>query len=173
MYMPTTKKEKNLHDLFIAKLSVLLDIEKMLLKALPKLAKAATDSDLKDGFKDHLEETKEHVYRLEQVFNALDTKPQRSIKSAGIRGIIEDGEWVIKNVKPKGALDANLIAVASYAEHYEMAGYMAAIEWATTLEYNEVADVLKETLKEEMAADEKLTQLGRDKINLNAVQENE
>lgn len=170
--MPTNK-EKTLYDLLIAKLSVLLDVEKTLVKALPKLAKAATDPDLKEGFKMHLAETKEHVSRLEEAFTALDARPQRGMKSAAIRGIVEDGEWVMKNVRPKESLDANLIAAASYAEHYEMAGYMAAIEWSNILGHSQVVDLLNETLKEEVAADEKMSALGKKKINANAIKQNE
>ncbi|MES2223580.1 MAG: DUF892 family protein [Patescibacteria group bacterium] len=160
-----TTKPKDLQALLITKLSVLLDIEQELIKALPKLAKAATDKDLKNGFTTHLEETKGHAKRLEQIFTLLGAKPERSMKSAGIRGIIEDGGWVIKNVKPKEALDANLIAAASYAEHYEMAGYMSALIWAEELGFSEVSELLEANLKEEVMADEKLVKLGTEKIN--------
>ncbi|MDB5204331.1 MAG: ferritin-like protein [Candidatus Taylorbacteria bacterium] len=168
--MPNTKsKQKDLSALLVTKLSVLLDIEEQLIKALPKLAKAATDKELKDGFTTHLDETKGHVKRLERAFTLLNTKPERGMKSAGIRGIIEDGGWVIKNVKPKEALDTNLIAAASYAEHYEMAGYMAALIWAEELGLSEVAELLEANLKEEVAADEKLAKLGTEKINVKSL----
>ncbi len=165
-FMATKKNDgMTLHDLLLQKLSVLYDVEKQLVKTLPKLAKAATDKELVDGFKVHFEETENHVKRLEQIFEMLDAKPKSSLKSAGIRGIVEDGAWVIKNVEPDEALDANLIAAASYAEHYEMAGYKAAIAWATEMGHEDVVELLSETLEEEVAADEKLAMLAKDKID--------
>ncbi len=161
----STKKEMDLNDLLINKLSVLYDIEHELIKALPKLIDASTDEELSEAFTTHLEETKNHVRRLEQVFVMLDTSPSKEMKSAGIRGIIEDGAWVIKNVRPPIALDANLIAAASYAEHYEIAGYMAAKEWARTLGYDEIADLLDENLMEEVLADNKLSHIAKQRIN--------
>jgi ferritin-like metal-binding protein YciE len=155
---------KNLEGLLITKLSVLLDIEKELIKALPKLAKAATDKDLSQGFKMHLEETKGHAKRVEEALRHLGAKPERGMSSAGIRGIVEDGAWVIKNVKPKEARDANLIAAASYAEHYEMAGYVAAREWAKLLGHTRVAELLDQNLQEEVAADKKMSELGKEGI---------
>ena len=163
--MPTTtSKQISLRDLLVIKLRALYDIEQELVKALPKLAKAATDSDLKEGFTAHLSETKNHVRRLEDAFVELGEKPKKE-KSEGIRGIAKDAEWIIKNIKDKKVLDAALIAGASYAEHYEMAGYMAAVEWARTLGEDEIALLLEETLGEEIAADHKLAALGKEKIN--------
>ncbi len=155
---------KNLEDLLIAKLTVLLDIEKELIKALPKLAKAASDKDLAQGFKSHLVETKGHAKRVEEALKLLGAKPQKGMKSAAIRGIVEDGNWVVKNVKPKEARDANLIAAASYAEHYEMAGYVAAKEWAKLLGHMRVAELLNQNLEEEVAADKKMSDLGKEGI---------
>jgi ferritin-like metal-binding protein YciE len=161
-------KEATLHELLLQKLSVLADVENELVKALPKLAKASTDEKLEEGFRMHLDETKNHSKRLEEAFKLLDSKPQRSLRSSGIRGIIEDGQWVIKNIKPDEALDANLIAAASYAEHYEMAGYKAAIEWAETMGHTKVADLLRANLEEEEAADKKLAELAQADINSKA-----
>jgi ferritin-like metal-binding protein YciE len=162
------QKGKTLHDLLLAKLSALYDVEKELVKALPKMAKAATDKDLSAGFKSHLEETKDHVKRLEEAFNHLDAAPQKTMKSFGIRGIIKDGDWVIKNVRPKEALDANLIAAASYAEHYEMAGYTAAKEWARMMGHDRVVELLDANLSEEIMADQKMADLGEEGIFENA-----
>ncbi len=145
-------------------MSVLLDIEKELVKALPKLAKAAKDKELKAGFTSHLEETKGHIKRLLDAFEDLGEKPEKSMKSAGIRGIIEDGNWVVKNVKPSEALDANLIAAASYAEHYEMAGYTAAKEWARLMGHDRVVELLDANLSEEILADQKMSDLGKERI---------
>jgi ferritin-like metal-binding protein YciE len=152
-------KYMNLKDLLVTKLCVLYDVEHALVKALPKMAKAATNSELKKGFNDHLTETKNHVTRLEKAFSILDVPPKKT-KSEAIRGIIEDGEWVIKNVKPENALDANLARAAQYAEHYEIAGYFAAISWAKELGEDQVADLLEETLEEEKKGDKTLNEVG-------------
>ena len=153
-----------LHDLLITKLQVLADVENVLVKALPKMAKAATDEQLRAGFEEHLEQTKVHAQRLEKMFSLLEASPKK-VKSEAIRGLVEDAEWVIKNVKGPEALDANLIAAAQYVEHYEIAGYGSAYEWAMEIEYSEVADLLQQTLLEEKEADEKLSTLAIDKIN--------
>ena len=155
----------SLYDLLITKLSVLYDVESQLVKALPKLAKAATDKDLVKCFNSHLEETKNHIRRLDDAFNVLGESPKKSMKSAAIRGIIDDSSWVIRNVEPDAALDANLIAAASYAEHYEMAGYKSAREWAKEMGYTEVEELMGRTLEEEIAADMKLSELAEKKIN--------
>lgn len=153
------KKPTDLRDLLIQKVNALYDIEQNLVKALPKMAKAAKDKDLKAGFTSHLAETKVHVKRLEQVSKILGVKP-KALKSDAIRGLIKDGEWVIKNVKPAAAMDSNLARAAQYVEHYEMAGYMAAYDWAKMLGEAQVAELLGITLDEEHAADEKLHEVG-------------
>jgi ferritin-like metal-binding protein YciE len=163
------KQLSNLYDLFLTKIKSLYDTENRLVKALAKLEKQADDSKLKDAFRTHLKETKGHVERLEKIFRMLDAKPQAA-KVEGIRGIIKDGEWVIKNVQPEEALDANLIAAAQYAEHYEMAGYGSAKEWALLLGEAEAADLLSQTLEEEKAADEKLNTLAQSGINERALE---
>ncbi len=149
----------NLRELLIQKVNALYDIEKSLVKALPKMAKASKDPDLKRGFTDHLAETKTHVVRLEQVAKILGVKV-KALKSEAIRALVKDGEWVIKTVKPAEARDANLARAAQYVEHYEMAGYIAALDWAHTLGESEVADLLQETLEEEEATDMKLQEAG-------------
>jgi ferritin-like metal-binding protein YciE len=155
------KKNLDLNDLLIQKLSALYDIENHLVKALPKMAKAATDQALKEGFRNHLTETRTHVHRLEKAFKVLGEKPKK-LKAEAIRGLVKDGEWVIKNVKPEAALDSNLVRAAQYVEHYEMAGYMGAIAWANILGEKEVRDILEETLTEEQNTDRKLMILGRE-----------
>lgn len=155
----TKNDEAPLKSLLIQKLQALYDIESELVKTLPKMATAAKHADLKDGFRNHLAETKEQVKRLEEAFDILGEKPKK-LKAEAIRGLAKDGDWVIKNVKGKEALDVNLIAAASYVEHYEMAGYMAALKWAELLGEIEVADLLEATLGEEEMADEKLAELG-------------
>jgi ferritin-like metal-binding protein YciE len=152
-------EEMDLNDLLVQKINALYDIENELVKALPKMAKAASNKDLKKGFTDHLAETKNHVRRLEQIHKLLGVRPKK-LKAEGIRGLIKDGEWVMKNVKPKEAMDANLVRAAQYVEHYEMAGYMGAIDWASTLGELEVANLLTRTIEEEIAADQKLSKIG-------------
>lgn len=158
----------NLNHLLEMKICVLYDIENELIKGLPKLAKSATDMELKQALTDHFEETKRHVERLEEVFRALAMKPKK-LKSAGIRGILDDAVWVTKNISGSTALDANIAAAAQYAEHYEMAGYGAAIEWARLLGNDVVSDLLQETLEEEEAASDTLTQLSATKLDQEAL----
>jgi ferritin-like metal-binding protein YciE len=164
--------ELTLHDLLIQKLQVLYDVEQEILKALPKMAKKADDAPLRDAFEKHLRETEQHVSRLEQAFSILGTSPKK-MKSAGIRGIIEDGTWVMQNIKGPAALDANLIAAAQYVEHYEIAGYGSAHAWALELDQDEVADLLQQTLDEEKATDETLDDLATSGINASANPESE
>ncbi|HYC34651.1 MAG TPA: DUF892 family protein [Candidatus Paceibacterota bacterium] len=160
-------KNLPLHKLLITKLKALYDIECEITKALPKLAKAATNKKLKLGFQGHLAETRRHVARLKQAFRLLGEKVQKT-KVEAIRGLAKDADWVIKNV-PKGpALDSNLIAAASYVEHYEMAGYMAAESWAKQMRHTKVAKLLNETLKEEKGADTKMFALSKE-INRSAL----
>lgn len=157
-------KEYNLKDLLVHKLKALYDIENELVKALPKMAKNASDSKLKQGFKDHLKETRGQVKRLKDAFKLLKVKPAKT-KVEAIRGLAKDADWVMKNIKPKGALDANLIAAARYVEHYEIAGYTSARDWAAELGEPEIVDLLSETLEEEQLTDEKLATLAEAKIS--------
>jgi ferritin-like metal-binding protein YciE len=152
-----------LRDLLVMKLQALYDTEQELVKTLPKLAKAASDEELKDAFMEHLTQTEGHVTRLERIFERMGEKAKK-LKSEAIRGIAEDGAWVIKNVKG-GASNAALIAAAQYAEHYEIAGYGSAKNWADALGEEEVSSMLEETLEEEKAADEKLSDLALSRIN--------
>ena len=161
-----------LQDLLITKLQVLYDVENQLVKALPKMAKNASDSDLSASFEEHLKQTKGHVERLEKAFKLLDIKPKK-MKSEAIRGLVEDAEWVIENVQGDEALDANLIAAAQYVEHYEIAGYGSAQSWASEMGHAEVSDLLQETLDEEKAADKKLNDLATSKINEKALPDSE
>ena len=152
-----------LRDLLVQKVQALYDIETQIIKALPKMAKKAKNSELKSAFEEHLAETEEQASRLEQVFEILGEKPKK-LKCEGIRGIIEDGAWVMQNVTG-AALDANLIAAAQYVEHYETAGYGSAATWAELLGEDEIKDLLGQTLEEEKAADEKLTSIGESGVN--------
>jgi len=152
-------KNLTLKDLLIQKVAALYDIEHVLVKALPKMAKAATDPDVKNGFLSHLEETKTHIKRLETIFKLLEAKPKK-LKCEGIRGIVTDGEWSIEHLDKGTVLDVGIIRAAEYAEHYEMAGYIAAIDWAKTLGMTEVVELLKQTLEEEKTADDTLRKAG-------------
>jgi len=158
------KSPENLYDLLIVKIKALYDTEQQLVKALPKMAQAATDADLKQAFTDHLEETKEHVTRLEEVFKLLDVSATTETSDA-IRGLVSDAQWCIDNVQKGPALDASLIAAAQYVEHFEQAGYGSAAEWADTMNQMDVKNILGITLDEEEAADEKLTSLAESRIN--------
>jgi ferritin-like metal-binding protein YciE len=158
------KKEHTLHDLLIVKLQSLFDTENQLIKALPVMAKKATDPDLKKGFEKHAQQTKQHAARLEQAFKSLGV-PAKKLPGDAIRGLIKDAQWVIKNVKGADALDANLIAAAQYVEHYEMAGYGSALAWAKLMELPEIGDLLEMTLQEEEETNEELSDLATSKIN--------
>ena len=149
------KKIQNTQEAFVLKIQSLYDIEKQLEKALPKLAKASSNQELKNGFLSHLEETKGHSERLEKIFEIIGEKPKKE-KCEGIRGIIQDGDWVTKVNSTNELKDSMIAAAARYAEHYEMAGYMCAIKMAEELGMSEAADLLSQTLVEEEAADEKL-----------------
>ncbi len=150
---------------FEFKIKSLFDIEKQLVAVLPKMAKAATDEDLKDVFVTHLEETKMHIERLEQIFEILDMVPQGSA-SEGIQGIITEADMIINAEAPSAIKDAMLAGVARTVEHFEMVCYMGAIEEAKNLGYDDVADILSDTLDEEEATDKKLTTAFKDSLKI-------
>jgi ferritin-like metal-binding protein YciE len=158
---------ETLHDAFIEELRDMYDAEKQLVKALPKMAKAAGSDDLRTAFESHLEETRGQVQRLEQVFRTLEEKA-RGKHCAGIAGIIEEGTAVMQQGFDDATMDACLIAAGQRAEHYEMAVYGTLVAWARTMRHDEAADLLQETLDEEKAADEKLSSLAESGINQEA-----
>lgn len=166
------KQPKNLADLLILKLQALLDVEKQLAKALPKLARAATDPDLRGLFETHAAETIGHIERLESIFRLLGEQP-KIMKSAGIRGITEDGLWAAKRVKDVCVRDAILAAAASFAEHYEIAGYLAAIRWSKRLGHRAAVTTLSTTLQEEASMDERLDTFAQGKLDYRAEHPNE
>jgi ferritin-like metal-binding protein YciE len=159
-----------IHDAFVEELRDTYDAEKQLIKALPKLAKAATSDELRSAFETHLEETRGHVERLEQVFESLEEKV-RGKHCEGIAGIIEEGKSVMEEDFDEAAMDACLIAAGQRAEHYEMAAYGTLVAWARAMGHTEAADLLQETLDEEKAADEKLTTLAESGINQEAAEQ--
>lgn len=150
------QKLTDVRKVFEIKLQSLYDIEKQLERALPKMAKAATDKSLKEGFLLHFKETQEQAKRLEKVFKLLELKPKK-LKSEGIRGIILDAEWVAETTGEDSLRDIMLASSARYAEHYEMAGYLSACEEASMLDLPEIESILRETLEEEQATDKKLS----------------
>jgi len=157
-------EQGTLHDAFLDELRDAYDAEKQLLKALAKLAKTASADALRAAFQSHLEETKGHVDKLEQVFASLD-ETVRGKHCDGIAGIIEEGKSVMEEDFDGPTMDACLIAAGQRAEHYEMAAYGTLVAWAKAMGHDEAAGLLEEILAEEKAADEKLTQLAEGGIN--------
>jgi len=162
-----TKDIKTMDDLFVHQLQDIFYAEKQLVKALPKMADKATDPQLKSGFLTHLEETKGHVTRLEQVFRMHGVEA-KAVDCPAIDGIIEEADEVIGEVDDKAVLDAALITAAQAAEHYEIARYGTLVAWAKQLGRNDCAGMLQKTLDEEKATDMKLTALADSKVNLRA-----
>ncbi|HEV7635408.1 MAG TPA: ferritin-like domain-containing protein [Bradyrhizobium sp.] len=162
-----SKDIKTMNDLFVHQLQDIYYAENQLVKALPKMADKATDKQLKQGFLTHLEETKAHVQRLEQVFQMFGIAA-KAVDCPAIDGIIEEADEIIGEVADKSVLDAALINAAQAAEHYEIVRYGSLIAWAKQLGRNDWASVLQKTLDEEKATDKKLTSLAESKINLRA-----
>ncbi len=161
-------KIKSLRDLFIHQLRDLFSAEKQLVKALPKLAKAATNEELKEAFEEHLRKTEEHVERLEQIFEALEIS-SRGDRCAAMEGLIAEAQSLMKAEMPAAVLDAALVACAQRVEHYEIAAYGSARTFAEVLDIDEATDVLEETLEDEKEADIKLTELADEVINVDAL----
>lgn len=156
-----------LHHAFVEELRDTYDAERQLTKALPKLAKAASSPDLRVAFETHLEETRGHVERLEQVFESIDERVKGK-HCEGIAGIIEEGKSIMEEDFEESTKDAALIAAGQRAEHYEMAAYGTLVAWARGMGHDKAADLLQETLDEEKAADRKLTSLAEGGINQEA-----
>jgi ferritin-like metal-binding protein YciE len=152
--MPT----KRLKDLYIDELKDLYNAENQLVKALPKMAKAASSPKLRQGFEEHLEQTKEHVQRLEEIFDHLEESPKGK-KCKGMEGLIEEGSEISEEDFEGAVLDAGLIGAAQRVEHYEIAGYGTARAFAKVLGESQHVSLLEETLAEEEATNEKLTKL--------------
>jgi ferritin-like metal-binding protein YciE len=163
-------KTGTLHDAFIDELRDSYDAEKQLTKALPKLAKAATNPKLRQAFETHLQETLGQIERLEQVFASLDEKV-RGKHCDGIAGIIEEGKSVMEEDFDEVTMDACLIAAGQRAEHYEMAAYGTLVAWAQAMGHDDAARLLQQTLDEEKAADKKLSGLAESGINKSAADE--
>jgi ferritin-like metal-binding protein YciE len=158
-----------LHEAFVEELRDTYDAEKQLTKALPKMAKAANSPELREAIESHLEETRQQVERLEQVFAAVEEKV-RGKHCDGIAGIIQEAQAIMQEDFDEPTADACLIAAAQRAEHYEMAAYGTLVAWARAMGHDDAADLLQETLDEEKAADEKLNSLAEGGINEEAAQ---
>jgi ferritin-like metal-binding protein YciE len=161
-------QDSMLEDFFKDELKDIYWAEKHLVKTLPKMQKAATTKELQKAFADHLEQTKEHVTRLEQVFELLGEKPVAK-KCDAMAGITKEGEGIIEETEEGTATrDVGLILAAQKVEHYEIATYGGLAQLAKTLGNNDVAKILEKTLGEEKAADELLTSVAEDKVNYEA-----
>jgi ferritin-like metal-binding protein YciE len=157
----------SLQDLFTHHLKDIYYAEKKLLKALPKMAKKATEQQLKSAFEEHERQTEEHVKRLEQVFEQCGQKASGTTCPA-IDGIVEEGEELMKEAEKGEAMDAGLIAAAQAAEHYEIARYGTLTAWAKMLDMGDAQKILHTTLEEEKQTDEKLSKLATQQVNRKA-----
>jgi hypothetical protein len=162
-----SKDIKTMNDLFVHTLKDIYYAEIQIVKALPDMIDKATDSGLKQGFQSHLAEIKNHIQRLEQVFKMHDVKVE-GVDCPAIDGILKEAKEVSGEVEDKQVLDAALIAMAQAVEHYEMTRYGTLIAWAKQLGRADCASVLEQNLKEEKAADQKLTGLAERGINAKA-----
>lgn len=162
----STAKLKNLHDLFTEQLQDLHSAETQLLKALPQMAKAANDPSLREAFEEHLDQTKVHVERLESIFERLDEDPKGKACKA-MKGLIAEGDEMLKEKAEPAVKDAGLIAAAQRVEHYEIASYGCVRTYAEVLGDLESAQILQTTLDEEGETDKKLTDLAGS-LNLEA-----
>ncbi len=159
--------EKTLHDLFLDTLKDIYFAEKQILKALPKMARAAESQEAKAGFLKHRDETEGQIERLLQVFELIG-KPARGKTCEAIQGILAEGEEIIEEYKGTAALDAGLISSAQAVEHYEIARYGTLKAWAKQLGLKDAVPLLDATLQEEIATDKKLTALGESSANTKA-----
>lgn len=158
----------SLRDLYVDELKDLLSAEKQLVKAIPKMAKAATSKELRNGFETHLEQTKGHVERLEEIIASLDVKPGAK-KCVGMEGIIQEGAEVMEEDYDSDVMDAALISAAQRVEHYEIAAYGTVCTYADLLGFADHAELLGQTLEEEKETDGKLTELSK-QVNVAAEQ---
>jgi ferritin-like metal-binding protein YciE len=159
-----TASLKTLDDLFVHELQDLHNAEKQLVKALPKMAKAANCEKLQQGFEDHLAQTEQHVERLEKIFEQLEKKVGRT-KCDAMAGLVEEGQKMIDQDAEPAVKDAGLIAAAQRVEHYEIAAYGSAVAFAKILGLDKAVDLLEQTLAEEKETDEKLTELATSEVN--------
>ena len=162
-----TAKDKDLNDLFLDTLKDIYYAEKQILKALPKMAKAASSDKLRAAFEKHYGETEGQVERLEQIFELLD-KPARGKTCDAIQGILEEGKEIMDEYKGCAALDAGLLAAAQAVEHYEICRYGTLKQWAQQLGMKDAVRLLDQTLQEEKKTDQSLTSLAEAAVNMAA-----
>jgi len=162
-------QENPLQELLVDELKDIYSAENQIIKALPKMAKAASSPELKRAFERHLEETKRQIERLDQIGEALDIK-MTGKKCKGMEGLIEEGKEIMSEDLEDDTLDAGLIGAAQKVEHYEIAAYGTARAHANLLGLNKIARLLQQTLDEEGNTDKKLTQLAESIINVEAVE---
>lgn len=158
--------KESLRELYVNELKDLYSAETQLVKALPKMAKASSNAELRQGFEEHLRQTSEHVSRLEQIFEMLGEKPTGK-KCLGMEGLVKEGAETISEDYEDALKDAAIIGAAQRVEHYEIAGYGTVRAFAELLGENEHVSLLEQTLEEEKETDEKLTQLA-EQINSQA-----
>lgn len=170
--MAKIMKLDSLRTLWIEEMRDLYNAETQLVKALPKMAKKATNPELREAFENHLEETKTHVERLEEIFTRLGKKASGKTCKA-MKGLIEEGAEMMQEDGPDSVLDAGIIAAAQRVEHYEIAGYGVVRTFASILGEDEAEDVLQETLDEEGAADKTLTEIAEGIVNEEAEEADE
>ena len=163
---------KSLEDLMQDELKDIYDAEKQLTKALPKLAKKASNEELRDALQTHLQETEGHVERLEQIFEQLGM-PVRGKRCEGMKHLIDEGNEMIADAEEDATRDAIMIAAVQKTEHYEIASYGTLRTWANVLGKTDVASTCEETLEEEKAADEKLTAIAESVVNQQSANEGE
>jgi ferritin-like metal-binding protein YciE len=167
-----TKEMANskLMKLFEEELKDIYWAEKTLTKAIPKMIKKVTSVELKNALESHLGETEQHVTRVEQAFNMIDKKASAQ-KCQAMAGLVDEAEELMSDCEDGAMLDAGIIAAGQKVEHYEIASYGTLIQFAKTLNLNDVADLLSETLKEEKAADDKLSEIALEEVNAQAASE--
>ena len=165
-------KLDTLKKLYIEELRDVYNAEQQLVKALPKMAKAASSDDLRDAIENHLDQTKGQVERLEQIFEGLDESPKGKTCQA-MKGLIEEGSEILEEKGEDSVIDAGIIAAAQKIEHYEIATYGTLRTWADLLNQDEAAGLLQETLDEEGDADKTLNELAEDIVNPEALLEGE
>jgi ferritin-like metal-binding protein YciE len=168
-----SEKDNMLEEFFKDEIKDIYWAEKHLVKTLPKMAKAATSPDLQEAFANHLEETKGHVERLEQVFELLEEKPQAK-KCEAMEGITKEGDGIVEETEAGTATrDVGLILAGQKVEHYEISTYGGLAQLARNLGHDNVAELFEQTLEEEKAADKLLTSVAEDKVNYEAAEEKE
>jgi ferritin-like metal-binding protein YciE len=165
------ENDSMLEDFFQSEIKDIYWAEKHLLKVLPKMSKAATSSELKEAFTNHLQETKGHVERLEQIFNMLGVKPQAK-KCEAMEGITKEGDSIVEETEEgTSTRDVGLILAGQKAEHYEISTYGGLAQLARNLGRDETAELLESTLEEEKTADHTLTTIAEENVNYAAAQE--